>query len=91
MNLELQITRAWEATNDAGGALASALHALRGDDAVDTIHTPGAFRRPAKKVSANDRLGEALLLIAEAKRHGHELLRRAEEAEATLQQELATR
>jgi hypothetical protein len=87
MPLEIEITRAWEATNEAGGALASALHALRTDD----VETPITLRRPARKVEANDRLGEALLLVAEAKRAAAIAVRRAEEIEASIQKQLATR
>jgi hypothetical protein len=87
MPLTLDITSAWEATNDAGGALASALHAIR----TDAIDTPVILRRPAQRFSEKDRLGEALLLVAESKRHAAAALRRIEAVESTIQQQLATR
>lgn len=87
MNLSLDITSAWEATNHAGGALASALHALR----TDEVDTPVILRRPSQKLTAKDRLGEALLLVAESKRHAATALRRIEAVEASIQQQLATR
>jgi hypothetical protein len=88
MPLTLDITSAWEATNDAGAALASALHAIR----TDAIDTPVILRRPAaQRFSEKDRLGEALLLVAESKRHAAAALRRIEAVESTIQQQLATR
>lgn len=87
MSLALEITAAWQSTNDAGGALASALHALR----TDEVDTPVILRRPAQKVTAKDQLGEALVLVAEAKRAAATASRRIEALEASIQQQLATR
>lgn len=86
-NLPLKITSAWEATNHAGGALASALHALR----TDEIQTPVILRRPAQKHGEKDRQGEALVLVAEAKRHAAEAVRRIDALEDEIRKSLATR
>lgn len=67
MNLPLSITAAWESTNAAGGALASALHV--GRDAAAAVQTPDHLRRPAAlRADDKDDLGETLLLLEEAKR-----------------------
>ncbi len=87
MDLSLEITAAWQSTNDAGGALASALHARRSHE----VDTPVILRRPSQKVTAKDQLGEVLLLIAEAKRHTATQARRIEALENEIQKQLATR
>lgn len=87
MDLELKITSAWEASNNAGGALASALHARRSHE----VDTPVILRRPSQKVTAKDQLGEVLLLVAEAKRHTATQARRIEALEDEIQKQLATR
>ncbi len=87
MSLPLEITSAWEATNNAGGALASALHALR----TDEVDTPVILRRPAQRISEKDRLGEALLLVAEAERTNATAAIRIAAVKASIQQQLATR
>lgn len=87
MPLPLDITSAWEATNHAGGALASALHVLR----TDAIDTPVILRRPAQRISEQNQLGEALLLIAEAKRHAATAAIRIAAVEDQIQKLLATR
>ena len=87
MPLPQDITSAWEATNHAGGALASALHALRSD----AVETPHALRRPSERMTANDQLGEALLLVSEAKRHAAAASLRIGVLEDQIQQQLATR
>lgn len=85
--LPVALTSAWESTNEAGSALASALHALR----TEEIDTPAILRRPSKKALAQDQLGEVLLLVVDAKRHAREAVARAEAVEALVQQQLATR
>jgi len=87
MPLPLDITSAWEATNHAGGALASALHALR----TDEVETPVILRRPAQRITEKDRLGEALLLVAEAKRANATAAIRIAAVEDQIQKLLATR
>ena len=87
MDLPLEITAAWQSTNDAGGALASALHALR----TDEIDTPVVLRRPSQRMTAKDRQGEALLLVAEARTHAATAVRRIEALQAAIQQQLAVR
>ena len=87
MSLPQEITSAWEATNTAGGALASALHALR----TEEIDTPVILRRPSQKITAKDQLGEALLLIAEAKRATATASLRIAALEDQIQKQLATR
>jgi hypothetical protein len=66
MNLDLEITRAWESANATGGALASALHARR--DAAAAISTPDDLRRPSTPRTEKDTMGEVLILLEEAKR-----------------------
>ena len=87
MPLPQDITSAWEATNHAGGALASALHSLRSD----AVETPHALRRPSERMTANDQLGEALLLVAEAKRATATAAIRIASLEDQIQKQLATR
>lgn len=87
MTLALKITSAWEATNEAGGCFASALHALR----TEEVDTPVVLRRPARKATEKDQIGEVLLLVTEAKRHARDIITRAEAIEAAAQQKLATR
>lgn len=60
------ITTAWESTNAAGGALASALHV--GRDASAAVHVPDHLRRPSTPRTEKDDQGEQLLLLEEAKR-----------------------
>jgi hypothetical protein len=66
MNLALEITRAWESTNAAGGALASALHIRR--DITAAVEVPDDLRRPSSPRTEKDDLGEQLILLEEAKR-----------------------
>lgn len=87
MNLALDITAAWNCTNEAGGALASALHALRTDD----IDTPVVLRRPARKSTEKDQLGEALFLVCVAEEEAHALLRRTGELKEAIRKQLAAR
>lgn len=86
-NIPIALVSAWDASNEAGSALASALHALR----TDEVDTPAILRRPSKKATAQDQLGEALLLVADAKRAARDLVARTEAVEALIQQQLATR
>lgn len=64
MNHQADITLAWESTNAAGGALASALQALRTGEAVAV---PDNLRGPSKPRTERDTMSEALALLDEAK------------------------
>ena len=87
MPLDEQFTRAWNSTNAAGGALASALHAGRGE----RVDIPDALRRPSKPRTEQDAHGEALLLANEALRHLADAMKKTEAVIADLQKQLATR